>query len=68
MGAWAYCNCLHKDTPLDYPTPEQILDPTKYTCRHGKQQDPRVTREELILSMIERIEKIERYLWPEDEE
>lgn len=69
MGAWAYCDCLRWGSPLNYPTPEQILDPTKYTCKWcGKEHDPRVTKEELILSLIERIEKIENHLWPENEE
>lgn len=61
--AWAFCNhTCHGNNPvaLMYPTPEQILDPTQYVCpRCGTQHDPRVTRDELLLDLIKRVERLE---------
>lgn len=70
MGSYAYC--LQCDRSLNKPTLRQALGIEVWACSLGHTRVPIQSEKESIAdefeALTERIEKIERHLWPENEE
>lgn len=57
MGAWRYCTKCGEGMPT--PTDRQVIS-DEYPCPHcGEENDPIISRDDVLLSMLDRIEAIE---------
>jgi hypothetical protein len=63
MGAWAYCRHSGCEQGLDKPTAREVIEGVQ-RCNSGHDNEPTMTKDELLIEMYERIEALEAKVQP----
>jgi hypothetical protein len=59
MMGWIWSYCTSCDEGLRRATPQEVLDGKQY-CVNGHENEPNVTKEDLIAELFERVEALEQ--------